>query len=1063
MGSYSNTTIKDAAGNIIGYRPVTADAPYVPGGITQPSGGGQTPTPPSSPSAKPSTPTVSGSGGQTPFQQAGGVGTPSQSKPIQIGGRWWTGPYSSMDFNPNPSGGGGGSYSGGSPVTPEKTPFQLAGGVGIPSQEHPVVIGNKQWVGQYASFGVPEPVTSKQPIIEGTQFKGTPETYGLGLVIGAEQSYIDEIGRTKVNAKNEFIGTEKEYNIYSEVYNKYKSDIDKYGLNIKNEFATYSKQQEEAYINSMPSPFRSTNPMDVKPFLSTPSIIETKPQRGELPFLGYVPYISDIISKFEPVVTTISQPTTPKTYTFDQYSKMGGVSYSPYEISPTGEKISMGNSLITVTPYIVSTKYGKTPVDQFIQNILPPSEEMNTQLRIASLSNPMTAPTAIGATIAETISEVVKPYSPWWSEGIKSNVNMIEELPAFSMKPVYHDIREQPTMSGISYTIGLLTGGAGIAPKILSLEKYAMPGTTGAKILSEGSRVVSSVLGVMYASDVSQRSTGLSFADLQKPNIENIQNKFTGVENTYKNLRGIGTTEIIPFMMGYGHGSFIGDKYGSYFTTRGQPRIENAEKFTYFTKEGYIVNPKITTPDLKASFTQGKPVLLNGDVLATSKMAPFGTKATRIPEFASEGAPEGMKFAYSAAENPHLATGKVGTGYSEIEALYTSPTGLSYYTKAGLQQGGGGIGVSNDIFGIMRSPTVYRIPYAPKDIITIPKNILETPYPKGMSINDPTNPRNIAINKFMETVAYGQPIVGQYGKSEFQALFRAGSEVQTKKIGYFIDKPTGVRIMVQEAKFTGKGTPVTREISPEGLTMREVARNYASFGSISSGKGSSKTPALFPSLFFGRYGSTSKTSGKASASSVSTKASVPSFSRLTYSSMGISRSRASPPSSLPASSKISSGKSSPASSIISLASTGGVSTKGSSPTPSKVSSPFSSPPISSPFNSPFTSPPSSKVTSPFTSPPSSKVGSPSPVSYRPSSFVTPVSTPKALTYSSMITVPPATFGGLVGASGGSPFTQKKKSRFTEVFRVGTGLSKAQINRMTMNITSTIKKKRGKKK
>jgi hypothetical protein len=88
----------------------------------------------------------------------------------------------------------------------------------------------------------------------------------------------------------------------------------------------------------------------------------------------------------------------------------------------------------------------------------------------------------------------------------------------------------------------------------------------------------------------------------------------------------------------------------------------------------------------------------------------------------------------------------------------------------------------------------------------IPESVLHTPT-GGKSINDPTNPRNIAIGKWIEKVNAPpeKPIIGQHGKSEFEYHMRAGSEVKTEKIGYY--KDAGRIIVVERVTPTGKISP----------------------------------------------------------------------------------------------------------------------------------------------------------------------------------------------------------------------------------------------------------------
>jgi hypothetical protein len=212
-------------------------------------------------------------------------------------------------------------------------------------------------------------------------------------------------------------------------------------------------------------------------------------------------------------------------------------------------------------------------------------------------------------------------------------------------------------------------------------------------------------------------------------------------------------------------------------------------------------------------------------------------------------AKEGTTDIYSGQPGRRLDVGHVTKGASEIEGMSTSPSGITYFTKA--TENGMGLGISEDFLGLARSPTMY-VSAVPKRYQEVPKNIRETPT-LGLSANDPANPRNLAIDRWIRDNAEpGVPILVQHGKSEFEFHIKAGSEVApAEHLGYYMDN--GIPIPLQRRDYTGRMSPNYVETP---LPVKEY-KWYASVGAISSGSGvgSRIVPYAASSVFRGEKSS----------------------------------------------------------------------------------------------------------------------------------------------------------------------------------------------------------------
>jgi hypothetical protein len=632
----------------------------------------------------------------------------------------------------------------------------------------------------------------------------------------------------------------------------------------------------ETGVGALSTPFLS---MSSKAAESTTTIV---PSTGELPFIGKIPYISDALSFVSPQeevtvtkrttvapdVTNITLlPAASKTEAGKPYT-IGETTYYPSTTTTIGGETRTTTSG-TKTTETETRKTYDSPLNLFVRNALPElgeehviggghiSEETKGGKYLLDIVSP-----GLGKTVGEATKGPVSfvrgavPMSPVWAAD------------------TYENVRKDAAKGAASAAITILLVGAGTVAKGMGLGEGLLAPTTKAGGLYQTASVVASgtLLGV-YGSDVTKRVTGSSISQWVPIGqtkeqqgggyIEGIKERFPGWEEARKELNVVETQEILPMAAAYKATSYVGDKVIGYAKTRGIPEIVNPEASGYSVKEGFPTSPEIKTPDLVSSFKTGTITLENPAKLGEVSMAPYGEPIVRIPTGTQIGAKPGKSFIYSGAEYPHLNVGHVGEGASEIPGLYTAPQRISYFTKAGESQFGG-FGITKDILGIYKSPSVYRVSVESGKYQEIPKNLLNAPTPvdpltgKPYSTNDPLNPKNVAISEWMRTDAKpGIPVIGQYGKSEWQYLIPPGSELTpgAKVTGWYRD--AGQRIPQYDVSFTGKRAegykPPQPTIDPRtGLPVREVGRAAMGVSSESISGMSKKAIPLGASAAFGK-------------------------------------------------------------------------------------------------------------------------------------------------------------------------------------------------------------------
>jgi hypothetical protein len=433
-------------------------------------------------------------------------------------------------------------------------------------------------------------------------------------------------------------------------------------------------------------------------------------------------------------------------------------------------------------------------------------------------------------------------------EATKGPIGIIQSIYPTSpryMRETYSNVRENPEFGIPAAVLPLALVGAGTTLRTLGVgEKVLAPTATSGKVYSAVSKGASAALAALFADYVSKEATGSSLVDIgsnayensrlrlegktpEKGVIQKAQENFIGWDQSAHNLNRLEMEALI------GLGSYKlaqkgGDIITGYQRTRNLPALPKQEEVIIPGEEGFPVNPKIGTRDLVSSFLKGKISTVPESKLTSTKFSgtdrPF-TKAD-FPANPQKMASPGTTDIFSGAEYPHLNEGYIGAGHSEIPGMSTSPTGLSYFTKAGTGIGNT-FGITNDILGLYRRPTMYAVGVKSGEYTEIPKDVLNTPT-GGKSINDPTNPRNIAIGKWIKesNAPYEKPIIGQHGKAEFEFHLREGAEVKTKPAAYY--KEGGVRIPIERVELTGKVSPKYVEPLPAKEGTVSKTRNYLS-------------------------------------------------------------------------------------------------------------------------------------------------------------------------------------------------------------------------------------------
>jgi hypothetical protein len=440
--------------------------------------------------------------------------------------------------------------------------------------------------------------------------------------------------------------------------------------------------------------------------------------------------------------------------------------------------------------------------------------------------------TSLGETVTGPVQflQSVIPTTPRWTRESYAN---IKENPAFGIPAAAFSI----ALTGVG--AGART--IGVGTKVLG------PTAMGGKVYQAASKGASALLAGLFANYAAEETTGTSLIGMgenaagkigtvaqgkepETTTFEDVQKKFPGWDVAAHNANRLELEAGIA-VGAFKVGQKAGDIITGYQSTRSLPSIEKlaTDKSTPLkqsdliipSEEGFPTNPTLKTRDLVASFKEGKMTTIPESNLVKTKMS--GTNRPLTAEELtgnSQGiAAPGTTDIYSGAEYPHLKAGFIDSGHSEIPGMSTSPKGLSYFTKAGTGIGNT-FGITNDLLGIYRRPTMYVTGVKKGKYTQVPEDVLHTPT-GGKSINDPTNPRNIAIGKWIRenNVPYDQPIIGQHGKSEFEFHLRAGGGVTTEPIAYY--KDAGIRIPVERVTLTGEASPKYIETAGEvGTTLK---------------------------------------------------------------------------------------------------------------------------------------------------------------------------------------------------------------------------------------------------
>lgn len=578
-------------------------------------------------------------------------------------------------------------------------------------------------------------------------------------------------------------------------------------------------------LQNLPMPFKSTV-SGAEPYVS-PS---AQNQTGALPFFGVVPYVSDVVKMFEP-----QELTNPRTGEVTYGQTPANISISSFLPDP---KSAAGESLTSKVQYAI---------------------EMTPGVGLATLQFD------VMGRVADAIAPAAIKTEKWYTEG-REATGFIPMTPQY-IKDTYTVFKEDPTRGLINAGLTVAVVGAGTALRVAGAgETFLVAGSRGQQVYSTVSTLGTGVLGVAYANQQVKAITGSSLAEIEHAALysgeggyggslsavsKQLTENYPGMEKSRLATNAMLTQDIIPVAAAYGGSMFISDKIADIAQTRGTPEIpvSQARTFAYLSEEGYPSNQNIKTKDLADSFQAGTITMERASDLAKTKMQPSGEPISRIPVGTRIGVEPGKAYIYSGAETQYLrAGGMVGESSSEVtQAAYFSPQGLAYFTKPG-QGFGISFGISSDVLGLYRQPTLFRGIVSEKNLPDfstgkgiIPENILKTPTGEvHTGINDPLNPRNIAIDQYLvKHGKFGQVYAGQYGKSEWQGLIRTGTEVKSaERVGYFTSE--GRRVRVVDVEF---GTKAAKGYQPR--TQFEMEKFYVESPAARSSKVSeSSTPAV---------------------------------------------------------------------------------------------------------------------------------------------------------------------------------------------------------------------------
>ena len=509
------------------------------------------------------------------------------------------------------------------------------------------------------------------------------------------------------------------------------------------------------------------------------------------------PVIGESVAVGKPVVTTRYNPETGETEitTTQNYQQDVMQDYETITLPKTQR----------VVPITTTFTEDQTPFTMMVQGMMP-EKKASTEKSFYLLGDELGPKVAAPVRFASSLL----PTSPAWSE------------------QSYENIRKDPLFAAPWIVLSVMLPGAGAIGRSVGLAPLAQSATY--KI---GSKVAATAMLAFFADYGAKEITGTSLLDLASAEYKytvtggksehpfaTLQRQFIGWDKATENANKLELSAVAAYAA-YSAADWAGMRVSEIARTRGNTLLEGRE-FALNSREGFPVNAQITEGDLIESFMQGKLATVNPSKLAKTEWSITGRRfaAEDFPAnpqvMAKRGANTNTLFngdrivisgetdIFSGADFPYLAKGNVGHSASELDVSFYAPDAVTYFTKPGT--GGSGFGITNDILGLGRMPTMYVSGVVEGDYVTVPRNVVNTPT-RGMSMNDPLNPRNIAVQDWINTNApYGKPILVQYGKSEFQFLVRAGSETTTPtRVGYYMDN--GMRIPLDRVSFTGKVAP----------------------------------------------------------------------------------------------------------------------------------------------------------------------------------------------------------------------------------------------------------------
>ena len=457
-------------------------------------------------------------------------------------------------------------------------------------------------------------------------------------------------------------------------------------------------------------------------------------QSGDI-FGYHVPVISDILSWFEPteISSTVNQTVmnAPQTNITTVYTPnaLGGMNIT------TTQNVTQ----TAVTTSTSTTASGQTPFTSWFQGLIGNEsgfeKAAGTGYGIMNIINPVAASLSLSLKAGETASSFVisklgelenVPQSKT-QETFSQTLTLARQAIPFTSE--YGELTaknyyEDPARAMISSGISLAFVGAGTilqSAKIGASESILAQGTTGGNIYQLASRTAAFAMGTLYAESAFKEVTGVSVPSITaqfvatNPEAKGIagveqlfKENYVGPQESVAAINRIETMDILPMVGTYYLASPVQTKIASYFQTRGAEENKFPRASGYDISEGFPTNADITTNDLINSFNTG--VITSdrlGETIMANARAPHTGELERIPVGTQIGAGKGTSYIYSGSEYPYLDVSKaVLEGHSEISGAYFAPQRISYFTKAGNTPES--IGLTSDIFGLYKIPTVYR-------------------------------------------------------------------------------------------------------------------------------------------------------------------------------------------------------------------------------------------------------------------------------------------------------------------------------------------------------------------